>query len=164
MIAPLGLAAAIMLATALPVSAGCPVEFAVYRDTQSDAEVNFAPSGGGNAVVINSFRMLLDNKLVLDGVVMWTEAPERPVGMLMHKCPEGDVTGEELAKCTVWQGVIYTSDSEGKIGLLPAEGQAAPETLIFADLGPSLRHSSAYGAGGLSSVPFDVFALKGCQE
>jgi NAD(P)-dependent dehydrogenase (short-subunit alcohol dehydrogenase family) len=30
--------------------------------------------------------------------------------MVMHNCPEGDVTGEEIAACTVWEGVIYTLD------------------------------------------------------
>ena len=159
----LGLAVAIALAGFAPAFAACPVELAVYGEVQSGAEVNFTPSGG-NALVTNSFRMLLDNDVVLDGIVMWTEEPARPAGMLMHKCPEGDVTGEELEKCTVWQGVIYISDSAGKIALLPKEGSAAPQTLIFPDLGPSLRYSSAYGAGGFSKIPFDVFAMKGCQE
>ena len=82
----------------------------------------------------------------------------------MYKCPEGDVTGEELAACTVWQGVIYTSDEQGAIALLPAQGSDAPPTLIFPDLGPSLRLSAAYGESGFSKIPWDVFALKGCQE
>jgi hypothetical protein len=163
MIAARILAFVLVVTSAVPAVAACPMELAVYGEAQSGTEVNFTPSGD-NALVTNSFRMLLDNDVVLDGIVMWTEAPERPAGMLMHKCPEGDVTGEELARCTVWQGVIYTSDRQGNVALLPAEGQAAPDTLIFADLGPSLRHSAAYGDGGFSKVPFDVFALKGCQE
>ena len=74
-----------------------------------------------------------------------------------------DVTGDELDACTVWQGVIYTADAAGAIGLLPKRGDA-PETLVFPDLGPSLQLSAAYGANGFSKVPWDVFALKGCQE
>lgn len=163
MIAAQTLAFALVVASALPAVAACPLELAVYGEAQSGAEMSFTPKGEAT-LVTNAFRMLLDNDVVLDGIVMWTEAPERPAGMLMHKCPEGDVTGEELDKCTVWQGVIYTSDKQGNVALLPAEGQPAPDTLIFADLGPSLRHSSAYGVGGFSKVPFDVFALKGCQE
>jgi hypothetical protein len=163
MIARLGLAAAIALAFSVPARAACPVELAVYGEAQSGAELNFRPSGG-NALVTNAFRMLLDNNVVLDGIVMWTEEPARPAGMLMHLCPEGDVTGEELEKCTVWQGVVYASDHEGNVALLPKEGSAAPQTLIFADLGASLRYSSAYGASGFSKIPFDVFTVKGCQE
>ncbi len=75
----------------------------------------------------------------------------------------GEETGAELEACTVWQGVIYAADETGTVDLLPKTG-AAPKTLIFPDLGPSLRLSAAYGEGGFSKVPWDVFALKGCQE
>ncbi|RUW59772.1 hypothetical protein [Mesorhizobium sp. M7A.F.Ca.US.008.03.1.1] len=143
--------------------AACPIELAVYGDTQSGSEIDFSPTGT-SATVTNTFRMILDNDVVLNGIVMWNEGVSRPNGALMHKCPEGDVTGEELAACTPWHGVIYTTDDKGNIGLLPAEGVEAPKTLILPDLGPSLRQSSAYGGSGFSKVPWDVFALKGCQE
>ncbi|TGW05940.1 hypothetical protein EN788_44805, partial [Mesorhizobium sp. M2D.F.Ca.ET.145.01.1.1] len=75
------------------------------------------------------------------------------------------VTGAELAACTLWNGVIYTADDKGAVGLLPAEGVEAPKTLILPDLGPVLRQSRAYGGGtGFSKVPSDVFSMKGCQE
>jgi hypothetical protein len=88
----------------------------------------------------------------------------RPHGSLMYKCPTGDVTGDELAACTLWEGVVYSADDKGNIALLPAEGMDAPKTLIFPDLGPSLQMSAAYGENGFSKVPSDVFSLKGCQE
>lgn len=143
--------------------AACPIELAVYSDAQSGSEIDFTPTGT-SVTVTNSFRMILDNNVVLNGIVMWNEGVSRPNGALMYKCPEGDVTGEELAACTSWHGVIYTSDDKGSIGLLPAEGIEAPKTLILPDLGPALRQSSAYGGSGFSKVPWDVFALKGCQE
>ncbi|MFD1982168.1 hypothetical protein ACFSOZ_05625 [Mesorhizobium newzealandense] len=143
--------------------AACPIELAVYGETQSGSEIDFTPTGS-SATVTNSFRMILDNNVVLNGIVMWNEGISRPNGALMYKCPEGDVTGEELAACTSWHGVIYTSDDKGSIGLLPAEGVDAPKTLILPDLGPWLRQSTAYGGSGFSKVPWDVFALKGCQE
>ncbi|MER8464240.1 hypothetical protein [Mesorhizobium sp. M1396] len=143
--------------------AACPIELAVYGDTQSGAEINFTPTGT-SASVTNTFRMILDNNVVLNGIVMWNEGVSRPNGALMYKCPEGDVTGEELAACTPWHGVIYTSDDKGSIGLLPAEGVVAPKMLILPDLGPALRQSSAYGGSGFSKVPWDAFTLKGCQE
>lgn len=144
-----------------PAQAACPIELSTYA--ASGAGIDFTPTGQ-NATVTNSFRMLLDNSVVLDGIVMWTEGVSRPRGILMYKCPDGDVTGEEFAACTVWEGVIYAADKTGKIELLPAEGASAPDSLIFPDLGPSLRASSAYGAAGLQKVPWDVFALNGCQE
>ncbi|WP_287114288.1 hypothetical protein [Mesorhizobium sp.] len=151
---------AMIRATAL---AACPLELAVYGDAESAAEIGFRPTGG-SAVVTNTFKMVLDNSVVLDGIVMWTEGVARPHGSLMYKCPTGDVTGDELAACTVWEGVVYSADEKGNIALLPAEGVDAPKALIFPDLGPSLQMSSAYGANGFSKVPWDVFSLKGCQE
>jgi hypothetical protein len=158
-IATLGILAA-PVASAL---AACPMELSAYGDRDGVAEINFTQDQKG-AVVTNTFRMLLDDDLVLDGIVMWTEDVARPNGMLMYKCPKGDVTGTELAICTVWQGVIYTSGDKGEIGLLPAEGTDAPARLIFPDLGPALKSSAAFGPDGLAKAPWDVFALKGCQE
>lgn len=143
--------------------AACPIELAVYGDTQSGSEIDFTPTGT-SATVTNTFRMILDNNVVLNGIVMWSTGEARPNGSLMYKCPEGDVTGGELAACTLWSGVIYTSDDKGTIGLLPAQGVDAPKTLILPDLGPLLRHSLAYGGKGFSKVPGDVFVMKGCQE
>ena len=144
--------------------AACPIQLAVYGEVQSGAEIDFTPTGS-SATITNSFRMILDNNIVLDGIAMWTEgSAARPHGSLMYKCPTGDVTGEELAACTVWEGVVYSADDKGTIGLLPAEGADAPKSLILPDLGPSLEMSAAYGPGGFSKVPLDVFTLKGCQE
>ncbi|MBN9222824.1 MAG: hypothetical protein J0I79_33245 [Mesorhizobium sp.] len=151
------------LAASSLAHAACPIELAVYGDAQSGSEIDFTPTGT-SATVTNTFRLILDNNVVLNGIVVWTADVSRPNGTLMYKCPEGDVTGEELAACTLWSGVIYTSDDKGSAGLLPAEGVEAPKTLILPDLGPVLRQSKAYGAGGFSKVPSDMFAMKGCQE
>jgi len=161
--AALLIAAMAALATAQPARAGCPIELATYADTRGVAELEFSPARGG-ATVSNSFRLLLDNDVVLDGIVQWTDTEPRPWGTLMYKCPDGDVTGQELAACTLWEGVIYTLDGKGGIALLPAPGTVAPQMLLLPALGPSLRMSSAYGANGFSKTPWDVFALKGCQE
>ena len=143
--------------------AACPLELAVYGDAESEAGIDFRPTME-SATVTNSFKMVLDKGVVLDGIVMWTDGVARPHGSLMYKCPTGDVTGDELAACTVWEGVVYSADDKGNIALLPAQGVDAPKSLIFPDLGASLQMSSAYGPGGFSKVPWDVFVLKGCQE
>jgi len=144
--------------------AACPIQLAVYGEARSGAEIDFTPTGT-SATITNTFRMILDNNVVLDGIAMWTEgAAGRPHGSLMYKCPNGDVTGDELAACTLWEGVIYSADDKGVAGLLPAEGVEAPQNLIFPDLGPALERSTAHGAGGFTKVPWDIFVLKGCQE
>lgn len=146
-----------------PALAACPVELATYADMENAAELEFTQTIE-SATVTNSFRMLLGNDVVLDGVVMWTQGVARPNGMLMHECPEGDVTGAELDACTVWRGVIYTSDDKGNIGLLPAEGADAPQTLVLPDLAHSMSNSAVHGADGVADAISDVFALKTCQE
>lgn len=157
------LMSALALLSATPANAACPIELSVYGDRDKAAEIDFRPTLQ-SATVTNSFKMVLDNDVVFDGVVMWSQEVARPNGMLMFQCPEGDVTGEELDACTVWQGVIYSVDEQGNIGLLPAERAEAPKKLIFSDLGHSLRTSAAYGPDGFSKVPWDVFEIKGCQE
>jgi len=159
---PYGIFALAIALVSTPAHAACPVELAVYGDRDDAAGIDFRPAAN-LAAVTNAFRMNLDNGVSLDGMVMWSEGIERPYGSLTYECPDGDVTGEELEACTVWQGVIYAADETGTVDLLPKTG-AAPKTLIFPDLGPSLRLSAAYGEDGFSRVPWDVFALKGCQE
>jgi hypothetical protein len=147
---------------ATPAAADCAIERAIYEDMEGAARIEFFATGTA-ATVTNSFRMLLDDTIVLDGIVQWTDEVPRPNGKLMYQCPDGDVTGPEYEICTVWQGVIYTADETGNIGLLPAEGVGAPAKLIFPDLGHALRMSSAYGATGFTKTPWDVFQQKGCQ-
>jgi hypothetical protein len=74
------------------------------------------------------------------------------------------MTGDDLAACTPWEGVIYAASEEGNIELLPEPGKPAPPKLLFPALGPSLKVSAAFDAAGLAKAPQDVFALKGCQE
>lgn len=154
------------LATAvvsLPAHAACPLALAVYGERDDLAGIDFRPNGQ-SATVTNMFRMWVGNGIQLDGIVMWTDEAPRPVAMLQHECPEGDVTGEELAACTLWQGVVYTADDKGNIGLLPRHGETAPAKLIFPDLGPALRQSALFSTSGFTREPWDVFQLKGCQE
>ncbi|ESZ74551.1 hypothetical protein [Mesorhizobium sp. L103C105A0] len=152
-----------VLAAGYEAHAACPLALAVYGDAESEAGIDFRPTTDA-VTVTNTFKIVLDKGIVLDGIVMWTSGVSRPHGSLMYKCPTGDVTGDELAACTVWHGVIYSADDKGNIALLAAEGTDAPQSLIFPDLGPSLQMSSAFGSIGFSKLPWDVFLLKGCQE
>jgi hypothetical protein len=99
---------------------------------------------------------------VLDGIVMPGDDPARSNGMVMHNCPEGDVTGEEIAACTVWEGVVYMLDGAGDAAVLPEEGAKAAETLLLAGFGPSLRYSTLWDEGKAKVAPWDVFKWKGC--
>jgi hypothetical protein len=114
--------------------------------------------------VTNRFRLVMRDGPVFDGHVLWTDDPARPYGQLLHQCPEGDVTGDEIAACTVWQGTVYALAPDGAVGLMPAEGQPAPERLLLADLGYQMRWSATWEKAALKAVPWDEFRLSGCQE
>ena len=87
----------------------------------------------------------------------------RPNGILFHDCPEGDTTGEEIAKCTVWQGVIYAG-AGGKIDLLPPTGSPAASEILLPGLPLGLVESTAWGKGKATVVPWEVLSLKGCRS
>ena len=143
--------------------AACPIELSTFRDTKDRASVEFRPTPEG-AAITNTFRMLLEKDVVLDGIVMWSQGEERPFGLVTYRCPEGEVTRAEIEACTVWEGVIYAADEAGVVSLMPGEGQPAPRTLVFAGLGHGVRNAPAYEAAGLTVTPWDVFQMNGCQE
>lgn len=144
--------------------AACPQELSVYAEKEADAGIDFTPAGG-DAVTTHTFKMHFpENSIVLQGIVMTTEEVTRPHGVIMHNCPSGDVTGEELAVCTIWEGTIYAVSDSGDAGLLPAEGQPSAKHLIFPDLASYIRNSRIFGDNGLSKLPGDIFSMSGCQE
>ncbi|AUX78080.1 hypothetical protein [Sinorhizobium fredii] len=149
---------------ALPVlAADCKQARAIYADPAGGYELRFEPVGSEAAVTSNHFKIRVEGTgLTLDGVVLPSGEPERPNGIVMNNCPTGDVTGADLAACTVWQGPIYAVDSAGSIGLLQPEDAPAARQILLPNFGPSLRQSSAWGEGKASSDSSDIFDFKGC--
>ena len=159
----LALVLAGLLAAGAASAAECRQDRAVYMDRDGGYELTFEPVGSEAAAVSHHFKMkVLSGGTVLDGIVMPGD-PARSNGMVMHDCPEGDVTGEEIAACTVWEGVIYALGGAGDADLLPEESATAAETLLLAGFGPSLRYSALWDAGKARAVPSDVFKRKGCS-
>lgn len=154
-------ASAIAAALAVGPAHACPIELSVYGDPAGSVSVEFRPAAG--AAVTNAFRLLLGDDTVLDGHVMWTQDVERPNGTISYQCPDGDVTGPEYEACTAWQGVVYTIDAAGQVGLLPGEGEPAPPHLLFPDLAYAL-HAFPGLAGSAMTSSWEVFSLSGCQE
>ncbi|MBC7151673.1 MAG: hypothetical protein H5U22_19995 [Rhizobium sp.] len=151
------------IAGTVPAAAtGCPIERAVYAEPETKIEIRFQPSGEESPV---SHRFVLaapSGKMTVEGHVMFDPEIERPVAMAMHDCPEGDVTGADLAACTVWTGIIYASDKAGDVDLLPSEGAEAPESLVLPGFGPAVSRSVL--GKGLSGMSWDVFELKECAK
>lgn len=160
------LAFSALLAALLPAQAAlaaCPAELAVYRDAADAAGIDFRPAGEG-AAITNAFRLPLRNGPVLDGVVMWTEPPSQSWGVVTLDCPEGDVTGEELRQCTVWEGPVYAVREDGAAGYLPREGEPAATHLILAGLSHQILRAPALAERQPDPLPGDIFQLSGCQE
>ncbi|CAN7332826.1 hypothetical protein LJR255_001823 [Pararhizobium sp. LjRoot255] len=153
----------LLLAVTPATAADCLQKQAIYGDADGAYEVRFEPVGSASAATSNHFKIkVAKTDLVLDGIVMPSGEPVRPNGMIMNNCPEGDVTGEEIAACTIWQGVIYAIGADGKVGSLPEEGSEAAAQLLLPDFGPAVRNSSIWGKATVA--PWDVLALKGCVQ
>lgn len=144
--------------------AACPQELAVYSDADKTLTLEFQPNDGRAATVTNLFRIVMENDIVLDGIVQWNMGLARPNGMAMYQCPDGDVTGDELDACIIWQGVVYALDEAGAVDLMPSEADDAAHRLLLPDFGRAVRYSSIWGEGKVLTVPWDVLQLSGCQE
>jgi hypothetical protein len=159
---------ATVLLLALPAQAAlaaeCKQEKAIYADRDGAYELKFEAVDSEAASSSYRFTVTVKNTDVkLDGFVMGSEPVNRPNGILFHDCPEGDTTGEEIQKCTVWQGVIYSVGS-GKVDLLPMTSSPAAAEILLPGFALGLVDSTAWGNGKATVVPWDVFSLKGCQS
>ena len=147
-----------------PLAAACPQEKAVYADRDGAYELRFEPVDEETGSSSYRFTIAVRNSdVLLNGFVMASEPVNRPNGILFHDCPEGDTTGAEIQKCTVWQGVVYTS-AAGKVDLLPVTGSPAAAEILLPGLPLGLVESTAWGKGKATVVPWEVFSLKGCQS
>lgn len=144
------------------MAADCRIEKATYREAETGVELVFAAASGENTPVSHGFSTEIGT-FKLNGHVMFDPEIERPIGMLMNNCPDGDVTGATIAACTVWKGIVYgVEETTGHVDLLPPEGADAPDALLLPGFGPAIL-SSAVGKG-MNSAPWDVFEFKGCAS
>jgi hypothetical protein len=143
-------------------AADCLIEKATYREAETGVELVFAAASGENTPVTHGFTSQI-GQFKLNGHVLYDPEIERPVGMLMNNCPEGDVTGADLAACTVWKGIVYGVDTAtGHVDLLPPEGANVPDALLLPGFGPAVMASPL--GKGLKASPWDVFEFKECAE
>lgn len=157
-------AVSVFLCTSPAMAAGeaCTQERAVYSDSDKLFELRFLPVDSQSASATHRFEIVRPGERpALDGYVMSTEPVARSSGMVFNQCPDGDVTGADLAKCTVWEGVIY-GEAAGRLNLLPPQGQPAAPEILLSGFGPALVESSAWDNDRDRIAPWDVFTLKGC--
>ncbi len=154
---------AILLSGALAghALAACPQELAIYEDASGNS-LTFSPPHE-NMAAEHEFTLHLGTT-ALQGVVMWSKEPDRPNGIIMDQCPDGDVTGEELDACTVWQGVIYGLTKDAEAPYIGKRGAPFAEALLLPDFSRyALAHAFKTPLAGPPKAD-DVFRMKACQE
>ncbi len=141
--------------------AACPQELSIYEDTNGNS-LTFTPPLPSQASE-HEFTLHMGT-VALQGVVLWSHEPTRPEAIIMDSCPEGDVTGDELDKCTVWQGVVYGLTKEAKAPYLGKRGTPNADAILLPDFSRLvLDHTFKVALAGPAKVD-DVFVMKGCQE
>ena len=116
-----GLALVVMCGSSA-AAGDCPIELAIYREDELSSELRFFAGASENSPVTHKFT-LVAGKTEADGQIYYDPEIERPVSVIMKNCPEGDVTGADLAACTAWKGIIHgINKATAHVDLLPPEG------------------------------------------
>lgn len=140
----------------------CKQQSARYIDPESGLIFSFKPSNE-NSAFLQEFSLGSEKSdVTLDGFITLQGEPLRPVAYAIHQCPDGDVTGEELAKCTIWQGVLYGRYSDGDIGLLPDNDQLPVTQILLPDFARSVMSKPIWNEMNIDQEPFEVFDLLDC--
>jgi hypothetical protein len=144
--------------------AACTQDRAIYTDRDDTYTLAFRQVPEDQPVATsNEFSIEKnDSGLKLDGVVMWNEGVARPNGIIMYKCPTGDVTGDELQACTVWRGVIYALKEGADADLLAQAKEPAAQALLLPDFSSSMSSFDFKSQKTIETFPWEVFRFKEC--
>lgn len=147
---------------ALSADAGsCTLQKAVYASEAGGYTLRFKPFVSDAAAISHLFTLERDSQS-LDGLVMTADEPPHSVARVMKGCPDGDVTGADIAACTGFEGYGFAISATGGVSNLAPATDPAPPTLLFAGLGPSLLVSPLGQTLKITVAPSDVFTFKEC--
>ncbi|MEP3199687.1 MAG: hypothetical protein ABJO57_17560 [Lentilitoribacter sp.] len=140
----------------------CEQNKARYIDPESDLVFAFE-EGAEASAFLQGFSIGSENsETKIEGFITLEGNPLRPIAYAVHQCPDGDITGEELAECTIWQGVPYGLYSDGAVGLLPDEDEPAVKQLLLPDFARSVMSKPIWNELNIDREPFEVFDLLDC--
>lgn len=152
----------LLVGPAQAASAVCEQSKARYIDPESDLVFAFDEQSEQSAF-LQAFSIGSDAAdIKIKGFITLEGNPLRPIAYAVHQCPDGDITGEELAECTIWQGVPYGLYSDGAVGLLPDEGEPAVKQLLLPDFARSVMSKPIWNELNIDREPFEVFDLLDC--
>ena len=156
---------AMMLLLAGPAQAAlseCQQSKARYIDPESELVFAFE-AGSESSAFLQSFSIGSEkSETKIEGFITLEGEPLRPIAYAVHQCPDGDITGDELAECTIWQGVVYGWYSDGAVGLLPDESDPAVKQLLLPDFARSVMSKPLWSELNIDREPFEVFDLLDC--
>ncbi|WP_420407876.1 hypothetical protein [Hoeflea sp.] len=151
----------ILFGTAMAALAACPQELAVYQGADGIGALEFS---GGGAGMYSEMRLLYPGVDPVTIYLSHDDRLDRAVAMLPLNCPEGDVTGAELAACLVYQGPIYKIDRDKGVAGLPGAGADAAQSLLLPGLASALWGNPQFDGAGPAERPAELFDISGCQE
>ena len=142
----------------------CLQKNARYIDADKVVEIQFTDLGSETGLSSNTFTVKpVETEVSMKGWVLWNNAVSRPNGVITYQFPDGDITGEELDACTVWDGVVYSVWRDGTVDLLPPGDDPAASKILLPDFGRKLRYSAVWTDKKMESVPWDAFSYSGCS-
>lgn len=144
-----------------PAMAACPQELAVYRGVDGIGALEFR---GGGAGMFSEMRLLYPEVEPVTIYLSQDDELDRSVAMIPLNCPEGDVTGAELAACLVYQGAVYAPGETGGMSGLPGAGADAAPKVFLPNLASALWGNPQFGDTGPQQRPAELFEISGCQE
>jgi hypothetical protein len=144
-------------------AAACQQDNARYLDPESGLELTFKPLQEDDRFLQSFTVSSAKSEVTLDSFITLMGEPLRPVAFVVNQCPDGDITGEELSACTVWQGVPYALFGDGSIGLLPESSAPAVTQILLPDFARSVMSHKIWDTFN-SEEPFEVFDFKDCGE
>lgn len=155
-----------LISLASPAAAlDCRQDKAIYSDEAKSLALRFTPATSDAVATSHTFSLTLAKAaLDLTGVVLPADGALRANGLLMYQCPDGDVTGADLAKCTIWDGVFYAISADGTVSDLPSAGDNAAARLILSDLGRQAMNSQVWANSKIADIPAEVLTLEGCAS
>lgn len=154
-------------AVAEDAQAACSMTDAVYTDGNLGFELRFRKGESWElyGMMTSVMELRMPDGRELWGYIHANMGTSRDEGSLYYGCkrpgPEdAPLTSAEIDECRVWNNNVYAL-VDGKAEFVPNEGEAAPPSLLLADIGRTLRYTVLTGPG---DEPWDQFFLTGCGE
>ncbi|MCL4066826.1 hypothetical protein M3484_09600 [Pseudomonas sp. GX19020] len=142
----------------------CPVTQSVYTDKETGFRLSFRPlqSWEQSGMVLAIFDIETRDGHELWGEIRTNMGTSRDTGVIYDGCPppgpEDAPSEDQLEACRVWEGLVYSVEGN-QIGAFPIEGDKAPPSLLFTDLGRQLRYAIFSSPG---DEPWDQLWLTSC--